>query len=258
MFIGTPVGRCCYGTDPYNLSCTDEVTVDQCNALNGDWTEGLTCEAFPCPLPDRADGIYTKHDAANHRFIIHWSGSKINTGDEEVFQAILYEPGYPETPTGDGEILFQYWNVNNTTDVSTSNSYCTVGIENLDNTDGVLYSYWNQQDPQIPGSAGVINGRAVLFTTQKSLAVAADPASPIELTVIRTGNNVVLNWAPVTEDEFGNPITVDGYYVYGGASSDLTVETASYLGSTAFTTFTDTNALTRDVYFYIVIAYVNP
>jgi hypothetical protein len=119
-----------------------------------------------------------------------------------------------------------------------------------------MYSYWNQQDPEIPGSAGIISGRAILFTTQKSLT--ANPAAPSELTVIRSGSNNVLTWNPVTEDELGNPITVDGYKVYGGATPDVTMETGTYLGSTASTTYTDTAGLTRDIYFYVVQAYVNP
>ncbi|MBU1920566.1 hypothetical protein KKG66_06950 [bacterium] len=260
LFIGPAVGRCCYG-DPEELDCADELLESECDALSGDWTEGLTCEAFPCPIPPQPDGVFTKHDAANHRFIVQWSGSKVVNpyypldGPEEVFQAILYEPGYPATPTGDGEILFQYYNVTNTTEDSRSNHYCTVGIENHDNSDGLTYSYWGQQDPDIPGSASIINGRAVLFTTQKSLT--ANPAAVEDLTVIRTGNDVILRWSPVTEDEFGGPLTVDGYHVYGGTSSDVNIGTADYLGSTPSTSFTDGAGLTRDIYFYIVVAYVN-
>ena len=79
-----------------------------------------------CTPPEPA-GIYTYYDPANHRFIIEWSRViKWNNGTnpEQTFEAILYEPGFPETASGDGEILFQYLNIFNTTDVSTSNSYC--------------------------------------------------------------------------------------------------------------------------------------
>lgn len=260
LFIGPAIGRCCYG-DPQDLDCQDELLVSECDALSGDWTEGLTCDEFPCPIPPQPDGVFTKHDAANHRFIVQWSGSKVTSpyspldGPEEIFEAILYEPGYPATPTGDGEILFQYYNVTNTTEDSRSNHYCTVGIENHDNSVGLTYSYWGQQHPNIPGAASIINGRAILFTTQKN--VTANPAAVEDLTVQRSGSDVVLRWSPVTQDEFGVSLTVDGYHVYGGSSSDLTVGTANYLGSTPSTSYIDGAGLTRDIYFYIIVAYVN-
>jgi hypothetical protein len=45
-----PVGRCCYGPDPENLSCADVPRVI-CEALGGTWKSSMTCELFPCNCP---------------------------------------------------------------------------------------------------------------------------------------------------------------------------------------------------------------
>lgn len=245
------IGRCCYG-DPGLPDC-DDLTYAECQSLSGTWDEYLNCTSNPCPVPA---GVYKYHDEAAHQFIIEWSRVDKWNGSlhQQTFQAILKEPGYPPTPTGDGEILFQYLTFSNTGDVSTSNDYCTIGIENLNQTDGVQYSYFGLYNP---GAAPVTSGRAILFTTRKT-TTAADPAAPENLTASESGNDVILRWEAVTEDVYGSPITVDGYNIYRGATSDFTPDGGTYLDSTTGTDYTDTGVLLTDnVYFYVVQAYVS-
>lgn len=201
----------------------------------GSYTLTVDAEAPPVPA-----GIYTYHDAANHRYIVQWSRVfKWNNGSnpQQTFQCILYEPGYPATWTGDGEILFQYMTCTNTTDVSTSNNYATVGIENADQTDGVVYSYFNRVSPQIPGAATMTSGRAILFTTQK-LPVDT-PRVPTGLTAILSGDNVELRWNPVTEDVQGNPLPAVQYRIYRGSTASFPIDGTTYLATVAATTYLD-------------------
>jgi hypothetical protein len=198
--------------------------------------------------------IYTYHDAANHRFIVQWSRVQKHGGSNptETFQCILYQPGFPATPTGDGEILFQYMTCVNTYDVSTSNDYATVGIENLNETDGTLYSYWNIA---APGAATMTSGRAILFTTQKIPPTI--PKSPTKLSAIRSGGDVQLRWNAVHEDLFENPITVSQYKVYRDVSPDFTPGAGNYLGTASDTTYLDAAATSGAKYFYVVQAYLS-
>ncbi|MBU1707114.1 hypothetical protein KKB28_04285, partial [bacterium] len=179
--------------------------------------------------------IYYKHDTANHRFIVEWSRVKKynnTTNPTETFECILYEPGYPATPTGDGEILFQYETIVNALDVSgylgaTSNDYATVGIENLDESDGLLMNYFNT-----PGqnASHFASGMAILFTTQQY--EFGEPKAPTNLTAIRSGNDIELRWNAVNKDIYDNPITVTGYNIYRDTSPDFTPDGGNYLNTT--------------------------
>jgi hypothetical protein len=113
---------------------------------------------FWCDL-DPAEGgdIYAWYDASNHRYIIefkevvHWGGYS-----PETFEVILYDPSYYPTPTGDGEIVFQYL-------VVSDPSSCTVGIEDSTETVGIQYLYNGNYDVT---SSPLEDGRAILFTTK--------------------------------------------------------------------------------------------
>jgi hypothetical protein len=103
--------------------------------------------------------ILQKYDAAAHRLIIEWS-HMINqwTGHpEETFQTVIYDPAYYPTPSGDGIIDCRYRTVAN---VDQEDGYATMGIQDTDHTDGVLYTYANVY---APGAAPLANGRAVRF-----------------------------------------------------------------------------------------------
>jgi Peptidase family C25/Propeptide_C25/FlgD Ig-like domain/Peptidase family C25, C terminal ig-like domain len=103
--------------------------------------------------------VYHYYDEVNHRYIIQWSRLRNMHGGHAIstFQALLYDPAYYPTDTGDGIIVFQYYTYNNT---DTLQHYSTTGIQNVDNTTGLLYSYWNTTNT---GAAPITSGRAIRF-----------------------------------------------------------------------------------------------
>jgi hypothetical protein len=110
-----------------------------------------------------AGNVYYYFDSQYHRFIVEWSQVRTRYNNYlETFEVTLYDPSYYITPTGDGEIRFQYQTVNNVTGASDDIPYATVGIESNDQSDGIEYTYWNAYPPS---AAGLANGRAILFTT---------------------------------------------------------------------------------------------
>ena len=114
--------------------------------------------------------VLTQYDAPGHKFIVEWSRVKNDPGNQETFEVILYDPAFYPTTTGDGQIDFQYNTVNNTDSVD---NYVTTGIENIEHTDGVLYTY---NALYTGGSPGLQAGRAIRFTT--TVVDAADVNGP--------------------------------------------------------------------------------
>lgn len=70
----------------------------------------------------------------------------------------------------------------------------------------------------------------------------AIPRAPVNLLIIRSGGNIVLDWDPVTLDTLGRPITPDHYLVYyHGSRPDGTF---NLLAQTPTTIYTHTGAAT--------------
>ncbi|MCX6640292.1 MAG: C25 family cysteine peptidase [bacterium] len=109
--------------------------------------------------------VYTYRDVANHRFIIEWSRVKYLSSPQpiETFEIILYDQAFVPTPTGDGEIVFQYNNITEVYGPGDDNPYSSVGIERPDHSDGIGVVYWNTYDD--PAAAHLQTGRAYKFTT---------------------------------------------------------------------------------------------
>jgi len=106
------------------------------------------------------DKVYQWYDASNHRYIVQWSRIRNNGAyynNQENFEAILYDPAYYPTDTGDGIIEFQYETFRN---IDYEQHYCTVGIQNGDRTDGLMYGYFNYYNA---GAAQIGSGRAIRF-----------------------------------------------------------------------------------------------
>jgi hypothetical protein len=101
--------------------------------------------------------VYQKYDAANHRWIVEWSRLRNDEGSTETVEAILYDPAHHHTATGDGLIVYQYQTVTNN---EMPDGYATVGIESPDQSDGVLYTYYNRYPL---GAATLTAGRAIRF-----------------------------------------------------------------------------------------------
>jgi hypothetical protein len=111
--------------------------------------------------PDQSNGghgdIYQYYDAANHRWIEefyqvchYW-----NVNLQETFQLILLDPAYYPTPTGDGEILFEYQTV-------ADPNYATIGIQDPTWTRAIQYECNGVYDSN---AATIVDSRALRFTT---------------------------------------------------------------------------------------------
>lgn len=105
--------------------------------------------------------IYNFYDTVNNLYIIQWNALQHYSGDpnpSETFQMILKDPAFHSTPTGDGEIIFQYKDID-----PTRQEYVTVGIENGSQTDALMYKGKNVI---ANSSEGLLNNKAILFTTK--------------------------------------------------------------------------------------------
>lgn len=160
----------------------DSITVCSNGWISTRLNAGLAnFENYPIPSASGPDGmiapfwddlitwshghIFSWFDEANHRFVIEWSRMKNrgSPGPQETFEIILFDPAYYPTPTGDGEIIFQYLQITEVIGDYESNPYSTVGIESPDQTDGIEVVYWNTYDD--PNAAHLQAGRAYKFTT---------------------------------------------------------------------------------------------
>jgi len=115
--------------------------------------------------------VYTWHDEVGKKFYVEWSGVRTYQNNSvETFQAVLYDPSYYVTPTGDGEILLQYETFNNTSYGSYSwdqihGNYCSVGIEDHTMTKGLQYTF---NDTYHPAAMELDDEKALLITTRGS------------------------------------------------------------------------------------------
>ena len=118
---------------------------------------------------------YRYYDATNHRYIIEYREAA-HYGQRlirETFEVIFLDPAYYPTPTGDGEIIFQYQTV---ADASSN----TVGFCDQTQSRGLELLYNNEYDPSV---AGLYTGRAFRITTVAPQSVSAPWLSLISLTV---------------------------------------------------------------------------
>ena len=139
---------------------------------------GMLCPYWDnLKLPEGA--VFCYEDTSNHRVIVEYYRMNFNSGTGyNTFQVILYDPEFYPTPTGDGEIEFQYSLFSVSGYSVEVTAYWTTGIENHEHTDGILYSYYNIP---APGAAVMQAGRAIKFTTIEPLR-SAQPAT-VEITM---------------------------------------------------------------------------
>jgi len=139
-------------------------------------------------------GVFWWHDTANHRLVIEWSRLRNDSGGgNETFEVILYDPAHHDTDTGDGIIEVQY---NAVSQVDGTNGYATAGLQNLDHTGGLLYTYWNAYPP---AAASLTTGRAIRYEalavlpsgtlqgTVTNASAGEAPAKDVQITVLDNG-----------------------------------------------------------------------
>jgi len=126
--------------------------------------------------------IYSYYDSENDSFIIEWSELRTYLNNSvESFQIILYNTGW-QTHTGDDEMKLQFKEFNNTSvgDYPVGNydgavihgQYCTVGIENHLQSDGLQYTFNNSY----PLAARQLSDNSALFISNRNSALSAIPS----------------------------------------------------------------------------------
>jgi hypothetical protein len=116
--------------------------------------------------PQGGGKLYYYYDPANHTFIVEWDTvpHRSDITIKETFEIILRDPAYYTTPTGDGEIIFQY------KDVEEAGS-STVGIENSTEDIGLQYVYNELYDAT---ANELVNNLAIKFTTKPPTVVSVE------------------------------------------------------------------------------------
>ena len=118
------------------------------------------------------------------------------TGVTETFQVILDDPAYVAGDSGDGIITMNYENI---TATDNETGYATVGIQNEDRDDAVLYTYWNLY-PR--GAVTISGGSSITFRTvvpqaqgilkgEVTNAFNGVPVDGATINVLNTGLNVI-------------------------------------------------------------------
>ncbi|NQU05704.1 MAG: T9SS type A sorting domain-containing protein, partial [Calditrichaeota bacterium] len=126
--------------------------------------------------PPRGErGVYAYYLEERAIYIVEWSNMQIyhtdnpdNVPNDHLIecQLILYDPAVHITSTGDGEIKMQYKTFDDIGGIYHDNQFSTIGLKNLDNTDGLQYRYWAEySDRCLP----IENETALLFTVDVSL-----------------------------------------------------------------------------------------
>jgi hypothetical protein len=135
--------------------------------------------------PTQAGSIFYRYDSGLHAFIIEWSRIHSVLGNDiETFQAILYDPAYNPTVTGDGEIYCQYYTVNDEDVAGT-------GIEDETETIGLPFQMGGVYNS---GSAQLVDNSVVKFTTD-----------PPALLGIEESKNEILPKVFALSQNFPNP-----------------------------------------------------
>ncbi|MFC2170587.1 C25 family cysteine peptidase [Calditrichota bacterium] len=152
--------------------------------------------------------VYYRYDRNNDRVIIEWYRVTDYYGSNPcTFEVIFYDQeGDHITESGDTEILFQYNTMNHSAGVSTDTPYWTTGIENGDQSGGILIAFWSDE---APGAAEITNGRAILFTTNvippfgniEGLVIDSETQDPLEGVMVRSSDGF---YTAITGD--------DGFY----------------------------------------------
>jgi len=142
--------------DPWGASSIVAAFWDNLVPLTEEMTGGIP----------NTDGVYYYYDTERHCFVVEWSRMKnweSNTDDLQTFELLLLDPAHHPTSSGDGEIVFQYKQIQNDDWVK---MYSTVGIEDHTETDALVYSYANHY---AVGAAPLSPGLAIKFTTEAPL-----------------------------------------------------------------------------------------
>ncbi|MBT3231639.1 MAG: T9SS type A sorting domain-containing protein [Calditrichaeota bacterium] len=189
---------------------------DLYTACNRPIPGGLVAPAMLCPFWDDlkivdGSGIFTYYDEENDIFVIEWSRLVRNMQGQaptETFEIIIYDPEFHPTLTGDGDIKFQYLEIEDHRSGANpygETPYATIGIGSADLTTGLQYIYWNELSP---GASAIEPERAIKFTTLMSFETAAVHGY---VTDVATGDSLE-NALVITDFGFWGMTDSTGYY----------------------------------------------
>jgi hypothetical protein len=139
-------------------------------------------------------------DEENNYFIIEWSEwhNVYDPGYIETFQVILYDTEYYPTPTGDGEILFQYKEIHN---IDQEENYATIGIENETQTEGLLMTYADVYPQTVQP---LENETAILFTIKEGPDIPFLIVTPSSITISVYPDTVIIEEFTLFNDSEGD------------------------------------------------------
>ena len=106
---------------------------------------------------------------SSHMVVVEWYRVRGNSqGVPNTFQLLLLDPAVYQTPTGDGDFVYQYHTFIDDQNNSQDFPYCTIGVEDHTGTRGMTftnYDHWDATATPITGT------RSIRFTTLQQAPV---------------------------------------------------------------------------------------
>lgn len=171
LYVNLPFTFVYYGQDYTELSVCSNGWIACGHVNNTDYlNSGIPSAAGPPAMiapfwddlsPQAEGSVSYYYNSAEDKFIVEYYQVRDFQPNNHhlTFQVVLYDPTEYPTTTGDGKILFQYGQLDNT-------SSCTVGIEDHTEQVGIQYLYNTIYDST---ATPIGLGRAILFTTGEAV-----------------------------------------------------------------------------------------
>ncbi len=179
-------------------------------------------------LGEEEFNVFYWYDEDQGRIIVQWDNVANGEDDEEcpdcvreTFELILYDPSVHPTITGDGEIVFQYQEIN---DIDANGNYSTIGIESPDQNDGVQVLFSGNHHVSAAPLIDGVGELAIKFTTDAPGNVLSIGSSdkPAEFQLLKSYPNPFNPTATILY-EVASPqnITLDVFNLLGQKVANL-------------------------------------
>ncbi len=157
---------------------------------NSDGPPGMIAPFWDDLNPSTGGEVAYYLDNENHRVIVEWKDVPHfeSSSEQETFEAILYDPAYYPTVTGDGQIVFQYF-------ADPAQDDYTVGIENQAQDDGIQFYFDGTLDRL---ATPIAAGKAIKFTTGGTQGVSEPDPRPIRKFAFSIAPTLISSRAVIT------------------------------------------------------------